>query len=74
MPPMKLDQWLSEQNISNQAFAALIGVDQASVWRLRQGVSHPDWKKTLPKIVDATGGAVTANDFMVDSEERFGAA
>lgn len=59
---MDLDSYLSQEDLSNADFAALIEVDPSSVWRFRNGARIPR-RDTMMKIVDATGGAVTANDF-----------
>lgn len=60
---MTLDQFLSDQGMTNHAFGALVGRDASSISRLRRGETRPDWE-TVRLIYDATGGAVTANDFL----------
>lgn len=63
---MKLDQYLSQNQITDVAFAAKIGVASTTVMRWRRGLVRPDWS-TIPKIGEATNGAVTANDFAAAS-------
>lgn len=72
---MKLETYLSEHELTDEAFAALINRNQSTVSRLKRGVTRPDWQ-TLAAIANATDGAVTANDFMPvpQSLKRKGAA
>jgi len=58
---MKLSEYLKRQNIDRQQFAETIGVDRVSVYRWETGKAFPI--RHLRKIVAATGGEVTANDF-----------
>jgi transcriptional regulator with XRE-family HTH domain len=60
---MNLARYLSSKEISDEDFAPLIGVDRATVNRLRRGRHRPSWE-TIEKIQAATKGAVTANDFL----------
>ena len=62
---MKLREWRDAQNprINGRDFAVLIGVDQSTISRIEGGKMWPD-RETLEKITLATGGAVTANDFL----------
>lgn len=60
---MTLDEYLTSKNITDAAFAGIISRDPATVGRLRRGITKPDWE-TLPRIVEATEGAVTPNDFL----------
>ena len=61
---MRLAEYLKEHHRTAAEFAAAIGVHRATVgrWIDGSGRYHPDWD-LIPKIVEATGGAVTANDF-----------
>jgi transcriptional regulator with XRE-family HTH domain len=62
---MKLRQYLDEQNLSERVFAEKIGVKQATVNRYCAGrIPQPD---VMRKIVDVTGGQVTANDFFAEA-------
>lgn len=60
---MKLDDYLNKHGITEAAFAALIGVNQSSVNRMRKGLIRPDIS-TLKRIVEATDGNVTLDDFL----------
>ena len=65
---MKLRDYLSSHGLTTADFAEVIGVSQASVSRYASGARRPEWT-VLGRIVMATNGRVTANDFMVDEEE-----
>lgn len=60
---MKLSEFLTDRNLTDDAFAALVGMSQSQVSRLKRGLSRPSWDN-LAAIERATDGAVTANDFM----------
>ncbi len=60
---MKLDAYLATHNITHDAFAAAIGTSRAAVTRYVTGDRVPS-RSVMPRIVQATSGAVTANDFM----------
>lgn len=60
---MKLGEWLKAHNVTAPAFAKQIGVDRSNVTRWIAGDVRPGWD-LLPKIIEATGGHVTANDFL----------
>lgn len=59
---MTLSDYLAERRIDDAAFAATIEVDRSSVNRMRRGKLIPG-SEVLRRIVDATSGAVTPNDF-----------
>ena len=59
---MQLADYLREQNLSQAAFGERIGEPQQTVSRIAAGRSIPR-PKIMAKIVEATGGAVTPNDF-----------
>lgn len=59
---MKLSAWLSENKVSQQAFADAIGSSQSQVARFAAGTRIPN-RGAMAKIVRVTDGAVTANDF-----------
>ena len=58
---MTLDQYLSDNSITETAFAATIGVDQSSVNRMRKG--QVPSKPIMARIFAVTEGAVRADDF-----------
>lgn len=60
---MTLDRYLSENKITQVAFAESIGVCQSAISRLRSGKLNPPLS-LLNKIFDATAGDVTPNDFL----------
>lgn len=68
---MKLDEYMSLNALTDVALAAKVGVASTTVMRWRRGTVKPDWE-VLPRIVEATGGAVTANDFMPPANEDGG--
>lgn len=59
---MTLAQYLKRNKISRDEFAALVGVDRVSVWRWENGRVFP--LRYIAAITTATGGKVTANDFI----------
>lgn len=59
---MKLRDWLERENVSFAEMAARIERTSEAVRRYALGERIPD-RETMPKIVHATLGAVTANDF-----------
>lgn len=62
---MKLETYLLEKGLTEAQFASLIGRSQSAVHRIKKQKRKPDWE-TLQRIVDATNGAVTPNDFLVE--------
>lgn len=71
---MRLNQYLSNRKLTDAAFAALVGMSQSQVNRLRRGLSQPSWD-TVAAIEKATAGKVSASDFVPDlsSPKREGA-
>jgi len=65
---MTLREYLHNQDISPSEFARRIGVTVTSVYRYRDGIRRPD-KQVMPRIVSATQGQVTANDFWLENEK-----
>lgn len=59
---MKLSHYLKRHKIDRQQFAETIGVDRVSVYRWETGKAFPI--RHLGKIIAATKGKVTANDFV----------
>lgn len=58
---MTLADYLAREKIVDADFATRIGVERSTVTRLRAGqIPKPD---VMRKIVEQTGGEVTANDF-----------
>ena len=64
---MKLQTFLSEQDLTYEAFGARIGTDRKTIWRYAQGLNIPSPSR-MKQIVEATGGAVQPQDFYADDE------
>lgn len=60
---MNLDEYLTTNGISGADFARTIGVNPATVFRIRTGRVFPH-RSTMAAIIEATEGNVTANDLM----------
>jgi DNA-binding transcriptional regulator YdaS (Cro superfamily) len=58
---MTLDDYMIREDLTNAAFASMIGRSEATVWRIRYGEDDPS-ATTARAIVRATRGAVTHND------------
>lgn len=59
---MTLTEYLQMHRLSDGDFAGRIKRDRTTVLRWRKGKTRPDWEG-LDAILNATGGAVTPNDF-----------
>lgn len=66
---MKLDEYLSARGLTCEAFAEKIGVTGTSVWRYAHGERLPR-PATMRRIVEATDGAVTAQDFYSSADSE----
>lgn len=64
---MKLTEFLKRNKISRDEFAETVGVDRVSVYRWETGKSFPI--RHLSKIIAATSGKVTANDFVREAAQ-----
>lgn len=60
---MLLSDYLAENELSDAAFARLIGVERQTVGRYQTGDRFPE-RDILLRIFKATSGKVTANDFI----------
>lgn len=58
---MELAQWMSEQGLTDDAFARRIGVERSTMTRLRQKKRRPGDGVCL-RIMNETKGAVTLDD------------
>jgi len=63
---MKLEQYLGARKMTDAAFAALVGMSQSQISRLRRGLSRPSWN-AVAAIEQATNGNVGASDFVSDT-------
>lgn len=59
---MKLASWLASKEMTPAEFGRIIGLPQPTVHRYANGQRIPE-RDTMAKIVAATGGEVTPNDF-----------
>lgn len=59
---MKLATYLDQEKITHKAFADRIGCEQPTVTRF-VGEKRVPTPELMSKIVEATGGQVTPNDF-----------
>lgn len=59
---MKLREWLTATDTRVTDFAAAIGTSEVSVWRYLNDKRTPRASE-MQKIIEATDGAVTPNDF-----------
>lgn len=64
---MKLATYLAAQEVKDAVFAERIGVTRMTLWRYKSGDRRPEWD-VLERIVQATGGQVTPNDFLAATE------
>jgi len=63
---MRLSEWLKENGKTQDWLANEVGVTQGRISQLsREGAKSLD---VIAKIKQATGGAVTADDFLPDAE------
>lgn len=60
---MTLDEFLDKQGLSGAQFAERIGVDPATIYRIRTGRTFPH-RRTMRAIIRETSGEVTANDLV----------
>ena len=60
---MKLVSWLKNSGISARELASRVETTEATISRLKNGHARPSLE-LAQRIADATGGAVTANDFL----------
>jgi predicted transcriptional regulator len=65
---MKLASYLSDNNISHEAFAEMIGTSQVAVSRYAKGVRTPR-REIMLRIAQATGGQVAPADFFLVEEQ-----
>jgi transcriptional regulator with XRE-family HTH domain len=66
---MKLATYLSDNQISDAAFAAMIGRDRSVVSRYRNSLVRPSLD-TIRVIHSVTGGAVSYMDFEAPEQAR----
>lgn len=64
---MKLETYLRNKKLTDEAFGALVGLSQSQVSRIKRGKSTPSWK-TIAVIEEATRGRVTIRDLRPEQE------
>jgi len=69
MPIMKLATYLTNQKITYEAFGQTVGASAFGVGKWARGTRMPR-PDMLSKIKAATGGAVTADDFLTSEEPQ----
>lgn len=65
---MTLNEYLKLHGLSDGDFADLVKRERTTVMRWRKGATRPDWE-ALEAIHEASGGAVTPNDFFPPDEQ-----
>ncbi|RMF02468.1 MAG: XRE family transcriptional regulator [Alphaproteobacteria bacterium] len=60
---MNLAEYMRRNGINDEQLAARVGRARTTVMRWRRGVTRPDWA-AVAALERATGGAVTASDFV----------
>lgn len=60
---MQLSEWMTLRGYTDAKMAAAVKVNPATISRARRGIFKPSWP-VMRRIETATGGAVTANDFL----------
>jgi DNA-binding XRE family transcriptional regulator len=58
---------MKEQDCNDEALGDKLGVDRATVSRIRRGQNRPSWELAA-RIKQATQGAVTADDWLTSAE------
>jgi transcriptional regulator with XRE-family HTH domain len=66
--PMRLNEWMNAGSVTDEALAARLEVDRSTISRIRRGTRMPS-TEMMRKIREATGGSVTANDFVHEVDE-----
>lgn len=61
---MQLSDWLAVSEIKADVFAKEIGVSEVAIYRYIAGTRRPQWD-VMARIMKATRGEVTANDFLL---------
>ncbi len=66
---MTLSEYLKSNGLTDDKFAALVGMSQSQITRLKNGLSRPSWD-TVEKIFAATGGVVNAASWQAPAPAR----
>lgn len=65
---MRLNEWMTDAGVTDEALALQVEADRTTISRIRRGTRMPS-PDMMRKIREATGGAVTANDFVHVGDE-----
>lgn len=65
---MHLSDYMARKGLSDEEVAAAIGKNRVSVSRYRRNKIRPSWR-AMKRILEFTGGEVTADDFLDQSRE-----
>ncbi|MFC4668166.1 helix-turn-helix transcriptional regulator [Seohaeicola nanhaiensis] len=68
---LRLSAYLRSVELTQAAFAAMVGVKQPTVHRWLKGDARPSWR-VAEKIAHATGGAVPVSAWVSQAEEQAG--
>lgn len=60
---MHLSEYMQWKNLTDSQVALRIGVDRATISRIRRGKVRPDWV-TIILLKKMSGGQITADDFV----------
>lgn len=66
---MTLREWLKKNKISAEIFAGKVNASEGAVLKWLSGERFPR-PESLRRIQLATGGKVTANDFVADPKQK----
>jgi transcriptional regulator with XRE-family HTH domain len=64
---MKLEEWMKARALNDREVALTLGIDRATISRLRRGRQRPLWP-LLERIVEMTEGAVKPDDFLFNKD------
>lgn len=65
---MKLSEYMESKALDDAAFAALVGCDRSTIFRIRKDQQKPS-DPLKAEIAKATGGLVQPNDYFDDLPE-----
>lgn len=64
---MHLSEWMRLNDVTDESLGALVDVDRVTISRIRRGINRPSWD-LASRLKAATGGAVTADDYLLKQE------
>lgn len=63
---MKLATWMAKKRYDDEVVSAAVGVDRATISRIRRGKHKPSWP-VMNQIMELTRRKVMPNDFVDDA-------